>query len=279
MMIRYCAEKQEANMIKKVILMIVSSIQIKSLRKKLAFSSFNGHIILYPGDVFLSPETMNINHFLNIPWITEIQFHLCDRLIHAQSYNVRKCFIQRSICLKELYVCLSAGTAADTYETPPTSPYSVVSTWSPKTQLVSISNCTNTGTPETSQDALSPPLASTVQNEPMLDCKTGPAKEAEEGPNMTHGLEKVSYVSGLCLNGNTEVDAKLLQECLNTLQLNNIEESTHILNGERKCCGVPTYSFIKSSTRQIFAQTAHILNVFRERCRDNCFHSLFIIAI
>lgn len=129
----------------------------------------------------------------------------------------------------------SSGTAADTYETPPTSPYSVVSTWSPKTQLVSISNCTNTGTPETSQDALSPPFASTVQNEPMLDCKTGPAKEAEEGPNMTHGLEKVSYVSGLCLNGNTEVDAKLLQECLNTLQLNNIEESTHILNDLLHC--------------------------------------------
>ncbi|XP_056333509.1 uncharacterized protein LOC130244945 [Danio aesculapii] len=129
----------------------------------------------------------------------------------------------------------SSGAAADTYETPPTSPYSVVSTWSPQTQLVSISNCTNTGTPETSQDALSPPLASSVQNEPMLDCKTGPAKEAEEGPNMTHGLEKVSYVSGVCLNGNTEVDSKLLQECLNTLQLNNIEESTHILNDLLQC--------------------------------------------
>ncbi|XP_021323092.1 cytospin-A isoform X2 [Danio rerio] len=128
----------------------------------------------------------------------------------------------------------SSGAAVDTYETPPTSPYSVVSTWSPKTQLVSISNCTNTGTPETSQDTLSPPLESSVQNEPILVCKTGPGKE-EEGLNMTQGLENVSYVSGVCLNGNTEVDAKLLQECLNTLQLSNIEESTHILNDLLHC--------------------------------------------
>lgn len=117
----------------------------------------------------------------------------------------------------------------ETYETPPTSPYSVVTTCSPTTQLVSISNCTSTATPEIAQDALS----STNQNdEPLLDCRTGPEKEAEEGLKMTESPGQVSYPSDACMNGDTEVDPNLLQECLNTLQLNNIEESTHILNGE-----------------------------------------------
>ncbi|KAL0170013.1 hypothetical protein M9458_034609, partial [Cirrhinus mrigala] len=118
-------------------------------------------------------------------------------------------------------------TAADTYETPPTSPYSLVSTCSPTTQLVSISNCTSTVTPETAQDALS----SISQNdEPLLECRTGPAKEAEDGLKMTESPGYASHPSEVCENGDTEVDAKLLQECLNTLQLNDIEESTHTLN-------------------------------------------------
>ncbi|XP_016319069.1 cytospin-A-like [Sinocyclocheilus anshuiensis] len=126
----------------------------------------------------------------------------------------------------------SSGTAAEMYETPPASPYSVVTTCSPTTQLVSISKCTSTATPESAQDALS----STNQNvEPLLDCRTGPAKEAEEGLKMTESPGQVSYLSDVCMNGDTEVDAKLLQECLNTLQLNNIEESTHILNDLLKC--------------------------------------------
>ncbi|XP_073683541.1 uncharacterized protein [Garra rufa] len=126
----------------------------------------------------------------------------------------------------------SSGTAVDTYETPPASPYSLVSTCSPTTQLVSISNCMNTAIPETAEDALS----SIIQNdEPLLDCRTGPAKEAEEELKMTDLPGQVSHPSSVCINGDTEVDAKLLQECLNTLQLNNIEESTHILNDLLKC--------------------------------------------
>ncbi|XP_059375645.1 cytospin-A-like [Carassius carassius] len=48
---------------------------------------------------------------------------------------------------------------------------------------------------------------------------------------MTESPKQVSHP----VNGNTEVDPKLLQECLNTLQLNNIEESTYILNDLLKC--------------------------------------------
>ncbi|KAL1257857.1 hypothetical protein QQF64_011101, partial [Cirrhinus molitorella] len=126
----------------------------------------------------------------------------------------------------------SSGTPADTYETPPASPYSLVSTCSPTTQLVSISNCTITAIPETAQDALS----SISQNdEPLSDCKTGPEEEAEERLKMTDLPGQVSHPSDVPINGDTEVDAKLLQECLNTLQLNNIEESTHILNDLLKC--------------------------------------------
>ncbi|XP_043119384.1 cytospin-A isoform X2 [Puntigrus tetrazona] len=126
----------------------------------------------------------------------------------------------------------SSVTVVETYETPPTSPYSVVTTCSPTTQLVSISNCTSTGTPESTQDALS----STNQNdELLLDCRAEPAKEAEEGLKMTESPEQVSCSSDVCMNGDAEVDAKLLQECLNTLQLNNTEESTHILNDMLKC--------------------------------------------
>ncbi|XP_058604614.1 cytospin-A [Onychostoma macrolepis] len=126
----------------------------------------------------------------------------------------------------------STGTTVETYETPPASPYSVVTTCSPTTQLVSISNCTSTATPESAQDALSSP---NQNDESLLDCWTGPAKEAEEGLKMTESPGQVSYLSDVCMNGDTEVDAKLLQECLNTLQLNNIEESTHILNDLLKC--------------------------------------------
>ncbi len=115
------------------------------------------------------------------------------------------------------------------YETPPTSPYSVVTTCSPTTKLVSISNSTSTATPESAQDA---PISPNQNDEPLLDCMTEPAKEAEEGLKLTESPGQVSYLSDVCMNGDTEVDAKLLQECLNTLQLNNIEESTHILNGE-----------------------------------------------
>ncbi|CAM4646312.1 unnamed protein product [Leuciscus chuanchicus] len=128
----------------------------------------------------------------------------------------------------------SSGTAVDMYETPPASPYSLVSTWSPTSQLVSISNCTSTATPETTQDALSPPLISTNQNDSLLDCRTGPAKEAEEC-EMTEAPSLLSHPSCVCVHGDTEVDAKLLQECLNTLQLNNTEESTHILNDLLQC--------------------------------------------
>ncbi|XP_016377775.1 cytospin-A-like isoform X2 [Sinocyclocheilus rhinocerous] len=126
----------------------------------------------------------------------------------------------------------SAGTAADTYETPPASPINLISTCSPTTQLVSISNYTSTAIPEMAQDTLS----STNQNdEQLLDCRTGPAMEAEDGFKMTESPRQVSHPSGVYVNGNTEVDAKLLQECLNTLQLNNSEESTYILNDLLKC--------------------------------------------
>ncbi|XP_026141556.1 cytospin-A-like [Carassius auratus] len=126
----------------------------------------------------------------------------------------------------------SSGTAAETFETPPSSPYSVVNTCSPNTQLVSISNCTSTATPESTQDA---PSSINQNDEPLLDCRTEPAEEAEEGLKMTESPGQVSYLSDVCMNGDTEVDAKLLQECLNSLQLNNIEESTHILNDLLKC--------------------------------------------
>ncbi|XP_051725367.1 cytospin-A isoform X2 [Ctenopharyngodon idella] len=127
----------------------------------------------------------------------------------------------------------SSGATVDTYETPPTSPYSVVSTLSPTTQLVSISNCTSTATPEPAQDALSPPLISTNQNDSLLDIRTGPTKEAEEEHKITQAPSLASHPSGV--NGDTEVDAELLQECLNTLQLNNTEESTHLLNDLLQC--------------------------------------------
>ncbi|XP_026116903.1 cytospin-A-like isoform X3 [Carassius auratus] len=52
---------------------------------------------------------------------------------------------------------------------------------------------------------------------------------------MTESPKQVSHPSGVYVNGNTEVDPKLLQECLNTLQLNSIEESTYILNDLLKC--------------------------------------------
>ncbi|KAK9959701.1 hypothetical protein ABG768_009807 [Culter alburnus] len=129
----------------------------------------------------------------------------------------------------------SSGAAVDTYETPPTSPYSLVSTLSPTTQLVSISNCTSTATPETAQDALSPPRISTNQNDSLLDIRTGPAKDAEEEHEITQAPSLASHPSGMCVNGDTEVDAELLQECLNTLQLDNTEESTHILNDLLQC--------------------------------------------
>ncbi|XP_042629323.1 cytospin-A-like [Cyprinus carpio] len=126
----------------------------------------------------------------------------------------------------------SAGTAVDTYETPSASPYSLVSTCSPTTQLESISNYTSTAIPETAQDTLS----STDQNdEQLLDCRTEPAKEAEDGFKMTESPRQVSHPSGVYVNGKTEVDPKLLQECFNTLQLNNIEESTYILNDLLTC--------------------------------------------
>ncbi|KAG1971848.1 cytospin-A [Pimephales promelas] len=128
----------------------------------------------------------------------------------------------------------SSGTGVDMYETPPTSPYSLVSTLSPTSQLVSISNCTSTATPETPQDALSPPLISTNQNDSLLDCRTGSPKEAKEC-EMTEVPSLLSHSSCVCVHGDTEVDAKLLQECLNTLQLNNTEESTHILNDLLQC--------------------------------------------
>lgn len=168
---------------------------------------------------------MNINHILNIPCIT---FHFCDRLIYTHK-------LQGNVLFKEfweLHLCLSTGAAVDTYETPPTSPYSLVSTLSPTTQLVSISNCTNTATPETAQDALSPPLISTNQNDSLLDIRTGPTKEAEKEHEITQAPSLASHPSGVCVNGYTEVDAELLQECLNTLQLKNTEESAHTLNGE-----------------------------------------------
>ncbi|XP_026116902.1 cytospin-A-like isoform X2 [Carassius auratus] len=126
----------------------------------------------------------------------------------------------------------SAGTAVDTYETPPASPYSVVSACSPTTQLVSISNYTSTANPQTAQDTLS---STDLNDEQLPDCKTGPAKEAEDGFKMTESPKQVSHPSGVYVNGNTEVDPKLLQECLNTLQLNSIEESTYILNDLLKC--------------------------------------------
>ncbi|XP_052475614.1 cytospin-A-like [Carassius gibelio] len=126
----------------------------------------------------------------------------------------------------------SAGTAVDTYETPPASPYSVVSACSPTTQLVSISNYTSTANPKTAQDTLS---STDLNDEQLPDCKTGPAKEAEDGFKMTESPKQVSHPSGVYVNGITEVDPKLLQECLNTLQLNNIEESTYILNDLLKC--------------------------------------------
>lgn len=137
---------------------------------------------------------------------------------------------------------ISTGATVDTYETPPTSPYSVVSTLSPTTQLVSISNCTSTATPEPAQDALSPPLISTNQNDSLLDIRTGPTKEAEEEHKITQAPSLASHPSGV--NGDTEVDAELLQECLNTLQLNNTEESTHLLNGESDSHVMSSNSFI-----------------------------------
>lgn len=147
----------------------------------------------------------------------------------------------------------------DTYETPSASPYSLVSTCSPTTQLESISNYTSTAIPETAQDTLS----STDQNdEQLLDCRTEPAKEAEDGFKMTESPRQVSHPSGVYVNGNTEVDPKLLQECFNTLQLNNIEESTYILNGKSGSHAMSTHSLIKACT---FLHKLHaLLNMLRK---------------
>ncbi len=108
-----------------------------------------------------------------------------------------------------------------------------------------MSNCTSTATPESAQDA---PSSTNQKDEPLLDCMTEPAKEAEEGLKMTESPGQVSYLSDVCMNGDTEVDAKLLQECLNTLQLNNIEESTHILNGELDSHAMSIHSVIEVCT-------------------------------
>ncbi|TRZ01904.1 hypothetical protein DNTS_014863 [Danionella cerebrum] len=124
------------------------------------------------------------------------------------------------------YPLFSSETAADTYETPPNSPYSVVSTWSPKSELVSISKCTSITGPEAAKDTVSLPPVVTLQNEPMLESK----KEPEEILK-THPLGKVSH---MFVNGNTDVDTKLLEECVKTMQL-NMEESTNILNDLLHC--------------------------------------------
>lgn len=155
---------------------------------------------------------------------------------------------------------LSTGTTVETYETPPTSPYSVVTTCSPTTQLMSISNYTSTATPESAQDTLSSP---NQNDEPLLDCWTVPAKEAEEGLKMTESPGQVSYLSDVCMNGDTEVDAKLLQECLNTLQLNNIEESTHILNGELDSHAMSIHSLIEACT---YLHELHIILNMLNKC-------------
>ncbi|XP_016124662.1 cytospin-A-like isoform X3 [Sinocyclocheilus grahami] len=111
----------------------------------------------------------------------------------------------------------SAGTAADTYETPPASPNSLISTCSPTTQLVSISNYTSTAIPETAQDTLS----STSQNdEQLLDCRTGPAMEAEDGFKMTESPRQVSHPSDLlkCFLVEREKMKEELRSCKEKIQ-------------------------------------------------------------
>ncbi|XP_051579469.1 cytospin-A-like isoform X2 [Myxocyprinus asiaticus] len=136
----------------------------------------------------------------------------------------------------------SAGTAVNPFETSPTSPYTLTSTTlSPTTQLVSVSNSPSktvekTATPQSPQETLSPSLISTNQNEMLRECRTGPTNHIpEEGHKVTQGNVQVPQSSGVCVKGDTGVDAKLIQDCLVTLGLNSIEESTHMLNDLLQC--------------------------------------------
>ncbi|XP_051501965.1 cytospin-A-like isoform X2 [Myxocyprinus asiaticus] len=136
----------------------------------------------------------------------------------------------------------SSGTTLDPFETPPNSPYTHTSTTlSPTTQLASVSNSSSktvasTATPQTPHDTLSPSLISTNQDELLGNCRTGPTNHVpEKGLKVTRVTAQVPQPSGVCLKGDTGVDAKLIQECLITLGLNSIEESTHTLNDLLQC--------------------------------------------
>ncbi|XP_052002082.1 cytospin-A isoform X2 [Xyrauchen texanus] len=136
----------------------------------------------------------------------------------------------------------SSGMAVDQFETPSTSPYTITpTTLSPTTQLVSVFNSPSktvekTATPQSPQETLSPSLISTTQNEILRECRTGPTNHIpEDGHKVTQGNAQVPQPSGVCVKGDTEVDAKLIQECLVTLGLNSIEETIHTLNDLLQC--------------------------------------------
>ncbi|XP_052009829.1 cytospin-A-like [Xyrauchen texanus] len=133
----------------------------------------------------------------------------------------------------------SSGTTLDPFETSPNSPYTLTSTTlSPTTQLASVSNSSSktVASTATPHETLSPSLISTNQDELLRNCRTGPTNHVpEKGLKVTRATAQVPQTSGVCLKGDTGVDAKLIQECLITLGLNSTEVSTHTLNDLLQC--------------------------------------------